>query len=67
MFIPQSFNHTMPKITVFMPVYNGEKYIKSAINSVLNQTFSDFILLIVDDGSTDSTEKIIKSFSDSIY
>lgn len=64
MFIPQSFNHTMPKITVFMPVYNGEKYIKSAINSVLNQTFSDFILLIVDDGSTDSTEKIIKSFAD---
>ncbi|MBU1046181.1 glycosyltransferase [Patescibacteria group bacterium] len=54
-----------PKITVLMPVFNGEKYLKEAIESVLNQTFTNFEFLIINDGSTDSTEKIIKSYSDS--
>ena len=43
----------MPEITVLMPVRNGEKYIKNAIDSVLNQTLTDFEFLIIDDGSTD--------------
>ena len=49
----------MPEITVLMPVRNGEKYIKNAIDSVLNQTLTDFEFLIIDDGSTDRT---VKSF-----
>lgn len=52
------------KVTVLMPVRNGEKYIKDAINSVLNQTFEDFELLIVDDGSTDQTVDIVQSYTD---
>ena len=52
------------KISVILPVYNSEKYIRKAIESVLNQTFSDFELIIVNDGSTDNTLDIIKSFED---
>ncbi len=55
---------TDPKITVLMPAYNAEKYIDKAICSVLAQTFTDFELLIINDGSTDNTEKIIRSFDD---
>lgn len=55
----------MPKITVLMTVYNGEKYLKEAINSILNQTYRDYEFLIVNDGSTDSTREIIKSYQDS--
>ena len=54
----------MPKISVLMPAYNAEKYIEEAITSVLNQTFTDFELLVINDGSTDGTEKIILSFND---
>lgn len=55
---------TKRKITVLMPAYNAAKYIHSAIRSVLDQTFTDFELLIVDDGSTDDTVAIIKMFAD---
>lgn len=51
-----------PKVTVIMPVYNGEKYIREAIESILNQTFNDFELVIINDGSTDKTEDIVKSY-----
>ncbi len=47
-----------------MPAYNGAKYIGKAIDSVLEQTFTDFELLIINDGSTDITEKIIRSYAD---
>lgn len=57
-------NIKIPKISVIMPVYNGEKYLKEAIDSILKQTFSDFELLLINDGSTDSTEAIIKSYDD---
>jgi glycosyltransferase involved in cell wall biosynthesis len=53
-----------PKITVLMPAYNAEKYIGEAIESVLLQTYGDFELIIVNDGSTDGTVKIINSFND---
>jgi len=52
------------KITILMPVYNGEKYLKEAIDSILDQTFKNFEFLIINDGSTDKTETIIKSYND---
>lgn len=48
-----------------MPVWNGEKYIRESIDSVLNQSFGDFELLIMDDGSKDRTIDIIRSYHDS--
>lgn len=54
-----------PKITVLMPVYNCELYIKEAIDSILNQTFTDFEFLIIDDASTDETVSVIKEYKDS--
>ena len=53
-----------PLVTVLMPVYNGEKYLEEAIKSILNQTLRDFEFLIIDDGSTDKSAQIIKSFND---
>jgi glycosyltransferase involved in cell wall biosynthesis len=53
------------KITVIMPAYNASGYISEAIESVLKQTFSDFELLIIDDGSIDNTAEIVRSFKDS--
>lgn len=47
-----------------MPVYNAEKYLREAIESILQQTFTDFEFLIIDDGSTDASAAIIKLFSD---
>jgi glycosyltransferase involved in cell wall biosynthesis len=53
-----------PKVSVVMSVYNGEKYLKEAIDSILNQTFKDFEFIIINDGSTDNSLKIIKSYKD---
>ena len=47
-----------------MAVYNGEKYLREAIDSILNQTFTDFEFIIINDGSTDSTKDIILSYND---
>jgi glycosyltransferase involved in cell wall biosynthesis len=54
----------MPLISVIIPVYNGEKTILETIESVLNQTFSDFELIVINDGSTDSTLEIIQGIQD---
>ncbi|PNB77057.1 response regulator receiver protein, partial [Pseudomonas sp. FW305-BF6] len=43
----------MPKVSVLMSVYNGEKFLVQAVKSILNQTFKDFEFVIIDDGSTD--------------
>lgn len=51
-------------VTVLMTTYNCGEYISQAIKSVLNQTYKDFELLIIDDGSTDNTEQIVKKFTD---
>ena len=51
-----------PKISIGMPIYNGASYIDQAINSVLNQTFKDFELIISDNASTDNTENICKKY-----
>lgn len=52
------------KVTVLMPAYNAGNFIAEAIQSVLNQTFRDFELLIINDGSTDNTAQIVRSFHD---
>ncbi len=54
-----------PQVTVLMSVYNGERYLREAIESVLAQTFADFELLIINDGSTDGTAAILGDYSDS--
>lgn len=54
----------MARVTVFIPVYNAEKYLKETIESILNQTFEDFELLLINDGSTDRSVEIINSFDD---
>lgn len=54
----------MPEVSVLLPNYNNSAFLKEAIDSVLNQSYSDFELVIVDDGSTDNSVDIIKSYSD---
>jgi glycosyltransferase involved in cell wall biosynthesis len=54
-----------PKISVLMPAFNVGNFIGEAIRSVLNQSFTEFELVIVNDGSTDHTKEVIRSFSDS--
>jgi len=54
-----------PKITILMSVYNGEKYLREAVDSILNQTFKNFEFIIINDGSTDKTEEILKDYNDS--
>ena len=53
-----------PKISIIIPSYNEEKNISRCLDSVLNQTFTDFEVLCVDDGSTDKTFDIIKKYSE---
>ncbi len=54
----------MCKISIIIPVYNAESTLVRCINSVLNQTFTDFEVLIINDGSTDGSEKICRQFAD---
>jgi glycosyltransferase involved in cell wall biosynthesis len=53
-----------PKVSVIMAVYNGERFVREAIDSILAQTFGDFELIIVDDGSADGTLQILASYGD---
>ena len=55
----------MPKVSVAMSVYNGEEYLRTSIESVLSQSFDDFEFIIVDDGSTDRSGEILRSYTDS--
>lgn len=54
----------MPKITVILPVYNGALYIGEAVQSILNQTYGDFELIVINDASTDHTLKVLEDFTD---
>lgn len=56
--------HRTPKVSVIMPTYNHEKFVGAAIESVLNQTFQDFELVIMDDGSKDRTPEVVAGYSD---
>jgi glycosyltransferase involved in cell wall biosynthesis len=53
-----------PKVSVVMAAYNAEKYLKEAVDSILNQTFEDFEFIIVNAGSTDGTQTILDSYQD---
>lgn len=55
---------SLPAVSVMMCAYNAEQYMREAIDSVLQQTFTDFEFVIVDDGSTDNTIKIIQEYKD---
>lgn len=52
----------MPKVSIILPVYNGEDYLEESLQSVIRQTFQDWELIIVDDGSTDTSADIAKRF-----
>ncbi|QJD97556.1 glycosyltransferase [Mucilaginibacter robiniae] len=54
----------MPKLSVILPVYNTEKYIKEAVDSILNQTYKDFELIVLNDASTDGTLGILQQYQD---
>jgi len=56
-------NH-IPTVSILMPVYNGQEYLRPAIDSILAQTFEDFEMLIVNDGSKDDSQKIVESYKD---
>lgn len=55
-----------PKVTVVMPVYNGEKYVGKAIESALNQTYKNIEIIVVNDGSTDNTDDAVKPYLDRV-
>lgn len=57
-------NRECPRVSVILPIYNQEKYLKFAIQSILNQTYANFELLILDDASTDNSWQIIQSLKD---
>ena len=54
----------MVKVSVLVPFYNSEAYIRQCIDSILNQTFTDFELVLLNDGSTDKSEEIVQSYND---
>lgn len=54
----------LPSVSVVMPVFNAERFVGEAIRSILEQTFRDFELIIIDDGSTDGSEAAIRTFTD---
>lgn len=55
----------MVKVSVIVPIYNSEKYLKKCIDSLVSQTLSDMEFILINDGSTDSSDSIINSYNDS--
>src|SRR5512146_251636 len=53
-----------PIVSVIMAVYNGQEYLRESVESILAQTFADFELVIVDDGSTDRTPDLLRAYTD---
>ena len=53
-----------PLVSIIVPVYNVEQYIRRCIDSIINQSYKNIELIIVDDGSTDSSQQIIKEYKD---
>jgi glycosyltransferase involved in cell wall biosynthesis len=61
--VPDAGPSKAPSVSVLMPVYNSERYVAQAVESILAQTFTDFEFLIVDDGSTDASRTILESYA----
>ena len=57
-------DHQLPLVSIVLPVFNGEKYLKESLDSVFAQTYKNWELIIINDGSTDGTEKIIQTYHD---
>lgn len=53
-----------PRVTVLLPVHNGGAYLDAAVRSILGQTFTDFELLAIDDGSTDGSGEVLRGYRD---
>jgi len=53
-----------PKVTVLLPVFNGAKYLTQAVDSILGQSFRDFEFLVIDDGSTDDSSRLVEAYGD---
>ncbi|MDR3049458.1 MAG: glycosyltransferase, partial [Elusimicrobiota bacterium] len=53
----------MPKISVIMPIYNAEKYLRKCLDSVVNQSFKDIEIICVNDGSTDKSQSILNEYA----
>jgi glycosyltransferase involved in cell wall biosynthesis len=60
----QEVQRITPVVSVIMPTWNGEQFLRPAIDSILNQTFTDFELIVINDGSTDSTPRILAEYKD---
>ena len=56
-------NKIQPKLSIGIPVYNGEKFIQKCLNSILNQTFTNFEIILSDNASTDSTTSICQEYA----
>lgn len=56
----------MPTVSIVIPAYNAEQFVGEAINAVLSQTYADYEVVVVDDGSTDETRAIVKTFGESV-
>jgi glycosyltransferase involved in cell wall biosynthesis len=64
MAISNYISKALPRVSVIMSVYNGERFLSEAVDSILNQTFGDFELIIINDGSTDGTPDILQRYRD---
>src|ERR1051325_9985223 len=56
----------MPKVSAIIPVFNGERFVGDAIRSILDQTVNDIEIIVIDDGSTDRTRKVVGEFGDRV-
>lgn len=64
--VTSTLNQVMPKVTVVIPVYNSAQYLSEAIASVLSQTYTDYEIIVIDDGSTDNIAEAIAPYLDKI-
>lgn len=56
-------NQNLPLVSVIMPVFNGERYVRAAVESILGQSFTDYELIIINDGSTDGSDEILQKYA----